>query len=32
MFKINIIKSLTLVMALILGGTMIAPTGLEAKK
>ena len=31
MFKFNIIKSLTLVMALTLGGAMIAPTGVEAK-
>ena len=31
MFKFNIIKSLTLVMALILGGAMITPTGVEAK-
>jgi ABC-type transport system substrate-binding protein len=31
MFKFNIIKSLTLGMALILGGALIAPTGLEAK-
>ena len=33
MFKLNIIKSLTLVMALILGvgGSMIAPTSVEAK-
>ena len=31
MFKFNIIKNLTLVMALVLGGAMITPSGLEAK-